>query len=137
RKPNAFKDNYESIFEGTGLWQKLEAPSGPLFPWDDSSTYIKEPPFFQNLYSKSYQSLTDSFEGARVLCAFSDSLTTDHIIPSGEITRDSSAGQYLLATGVTENKFNAMTMRRGNHDVMIRGTFANPRIKNLLVPDIN
>ena len=135
RDPALFKANYETIFDGTDLWQALKSPSGPLFPWPAGSTYLQEPPFFAPERTEDHAPLPDVINEARVLCAFGDSLTTDHIIPSGEIPGDSLAGKYLLAQGVSRDDFNAVTQRRGNHDVMMRATFANIRIKNLLIPD--
>jgi len=130
-----YRKNYASAFEGTPQWRELDAPAGPLYPWDPASTYLLEPPFFADDALVRERGLADAIEGARALGVFGDSLTTDHISPAGEIPKDSDAGRYLRAQGVTPSAFNAYTMRRGNHHVMMRGTFAHARIRNLLVPD--
>lgn len=128
--PKDFKKNYDEIFDGNEIWRNLEVPDDSLYQWEDSSTYIKEVPFFNNL-------LTDpkplkNIEGARVLLALGDSITTDHISPAGAFAEDSSAGQYLKSRGVDRKDFNSYGSRRGNDEVMVRGTFANVRIKNQL-----
>jgi aconitate hydratase len=115
------------LLAGSGLWQALEAPSGPLFTWDPESSYLLEPPFFETPPA-------GPVEQARVLALFGDSLTTDHISPSGEIPPDTPAGEYLLDLGITQETFNTYVGRRGNHDVMTRATFANIRLRNELVP---
>jgi aconitate hydratase len=129
RSPELYRANYADLFGGTPQWDKLEAPRGKHFPFDESSTYIIESPFFTRR-----NPVGDAIEGARVLGVFGDSLTTDHITPAGEIGLESEAGRYLSARGVPQQSFNAFTQRRGNHEVMLRGAFANPRIRNLLVP---
>ncbi len=128
-----YLDNYSTAFDGTEHWKALQAPAGPLFPWNPSSTYLLEPPFFDEAESGA-GALPDALDGARALAVFGDSLTTDHISPAGEIPTASDAGRYLSELGVPAHAFNAFTMRRGNHHVMARGTFANVRIRNLLVP---
>ncbi len=130
RAPELYRANYADLFGGTKQWDALEVPDGRLFPFDAGSTYIVEPPFFSCRIP-----VDDRIEGARALGLFGDSLTTDHITPAGEIPLESEAGRYLLASGVPQQAFNAFTQRRGNHEVMLRGAFANPRIRNLLAPD--
>ncbi|MGE0846378.1 MAG: aconitate hydratase AcnA [Flavobacteriaceae bacterium] len=126
--PEAFRRSYSTLFDGTRLWRELPASSGALFGWDEASEYIRRPPFFDDPEA----SVPDRLQGARALCVFGDSLTTDHVTPSGEILPDSLAGRYLLSKGVAQNDFNAVTQRRGNHEVMARVTFANQRLKNRL-----
>ena len=125
-----YRANYADMFKGDALWRDLEAQDGPLFGWADQSTYILEPPFYDLA-----QTPPDDLRGARALGLFDDFLTTDHISPAGEIPKESEAGRYLSARGVAQRSFNAYTQRRGNHEVMARGAFANPRIRNLLAPD--
>jgi aconitate hydratase len=132
--PAQFIANYSKITEGTPQWRALEAPTGSLFSWSSASTYIRKPPFFDAAFRDERRRAAGDIRNARVLCAFDDSLTTDHITPSGEITLQTEAGRYLAAIGVAPEDFNAYTQRRGNHDVLARATFANPRIRNLLVP---
>ena len=131
-EPALFRDNYAALFEGTDEWQALTVAEGALFAWDPDSTYILEPPFLAQVAQQP--PLADALLGARALALFGDQLNTDHISPAGEILPDSDAGQYLASRGVPQHAFNAFTMRRGNHHVMLRGTFAHPRIQNLLVP---
>ncbi|WP_038056397.1 aconitate hydratase AcnA [Thermus amyloliquefaciens] len=127
--PELFKKEYARVFEGDERWQALPAPTGELFQWDPESTYIQNPPFFQTLG----QHQVGDIRGARVLLVLGDSVTTDHISPAGAIPVKSPAGQYLLAKGVKPEEFNSYGSRRGNHEVMMRGTFANIRIKNLML----
>jgi aconitate hydratase len=129
-----FQKSYASVFEGDDHWKKIQVPTGDLYKWEKSSTYIKEPPFFEGL-TKTPAGVTD-IKGARVLGLFGDSITTDHISPAGSFGKSSPAGQYLIAQGVDPKDFNSYGARRGNHEVMVRGTFANIRIKNLLVPGV-
>ena len=131
--PALYQRNYASVFAGTPEWQRLAVPTGPRFSWDEASTYIKRPPFFDADFLASRRQLGDSLMGARVLMRFGDSLTTDHVTPSGEIPEDTLAGQYLISEGVAPAAFNAYTQRRGNHEVLARATFANPRIRNLML----
>jgi aconitate hydratase len=131
-RPEQFRSNYSKIVEGTPQWIALQAPKGILFPWSDSSTYIRQPPFFGATFRDERKDVTRDIRNARVLCAFGDSLTTDHVTPSGEITEQTEAGKYLTSVGVATDDFNAYTQRRGNHDVLARATFANSRIRNLL-----
>ncbi len=138
RDPEVYRRTYATLFDGTEQWRRLDAPQGPLFPWDPDSTYVLEPPFFAEgagAEDGGAQGLPDVIEGARALGVFGDALTTDHISPAGEIPPDSEAGRYLRARGVAPADFNAYTMRRGNHHVMARGTFAHARIHNLLAPE--
>jgi len=129
-KVEMFTREYERIFDGDENWQRLSAPTGPIYEWDPASTYVQEPPFFEKM-SASPAPLTD-IEGARALVIVGDSITTDHISPAGSIPADSPAGQYLLAHGVERAEFNSYGARRGNHEILMRGTFANIRLRNLL-----
>lgn len=127
-----FERVYGDIFNGDESWQGLAAPGGELFQWRPDSTYIKEPPFFRDM-SAEPPGLAD-IQGARVLVKLGDSVTTDHISPAGAIAEDSAAGQYLIQQGVAPKDFNSYGARRGNHEVMVRGTFANIRLRNQLAP---
>ena len=128
--PKDFAKNYGEIFEGNEIWRNLVVPDDKLYIWDKTSTYIKEAPFFYNI-SDDAGSLQD-INGARVLLMLGDSITTDHISPAGQFNEHSSAGKYLLSLGVDKKDFNSYGSRRGNDEVMVRGTFANVRIKNKL-----
>ncbi|HHH36849.1 MAG TPA: aconitate hydratase AcnA [Gammaproteobacteria bacterium] len=127
-----FQRTYADIFRGSHEWNALEVPPGELFQWDENSTYIKEPPFFQGITPEPPP--LQSIRNARVLALLGDSVTTDHISPAGAIAEDSPAGRYLVAQGVSPRDFNSYGSRRGNHEVMVRGTFANIRLRNLLAP---
>jgi aconitate hydratase A / 2-methylisocitrate dehydratase len=127
-----FRKQYADVFTGDERWQALPIPEGDDYAWDDSSTYIQRPPFFAGM-PREPEPLTD-IERARCLVSLGDSVTTDHISPAGSIKPESPAGQYLLEHGVERRSFNSYGARRGNHEVMVRGTFANVRLKNLLVP---
>ncbi len=127
-----FAKEYAVIFNGDDKWKALPSPSGQLFSWQSTSTYVKNPPYFDGM-SKSPTNLSD-IKNARVLALLGDSVTTDHISPAGSIPKDSPAGQFLLGRGVDQKDFNSYGARRGNDDVMVRGTFANIRLKNLLAP---
>ncbi len=127
-----FTRQYASVFEGDALWRSLEIPGGDTFAWDPKSTYVKHPPYFEHM-PRDPEPLTD-IKDARVLALLGDSVTTDHISPAGSIAQDSPAGQYLIGLGVKPRDFNSYGARRGNHEVMLRGTFANIRLKNLLAP---
>jgi aconitate hydratase len=129
-----FKKSYADVFKGEEHWQKIQAPQGDLYKWDKSSTYIKEPPFFDGV-TKDPAPLTE-IRGAKVLALLGDSVTTDHISPAGSFSKSSPAGTYLIANGVKPEDFNSYGSRRGNHEVMVRGTFANVRLKNQLVPGV-
>ena len=128
--PKDFDKNYSEIFEGNEIWRNLEVPTGNLYEWDENSTYIKEIPFFKNI-SDQAPSL-QNIENARALLVLGDSITTDHISPAGAFNEHSAAGQYLISQGVKKEEFNSYGSRRGNDEVMVRGTFANVRIKNKL-----
>nr|BBH95337.1 aconitate hydratase A [Thermogemmatispora argillosa] len=129
--PELFKKNYSHVFEGDEHWRSLSNATGPLFNWDPNSTYIQEPPFFKDMALEPPP--LKAIEGARVLVMLDDSITTDHISPAGSFSPDSPAGKYLLARGVERRDFNTYGARRGNHEVMVRGTFANIRLRNRLV----
>jgi aconitate hydratase len=131
-KPEFFAQEYEGIETSNETWNQIEIPEGSVYDWEDESTYIQEPPFFVDL-TPEVPSLAP-IENARVLVKVGDSTTTDHISPAGAIPPDSPAGKYLIERGVEPHKFNSYGARRGNHEVMMRGTFANIRIKNELVP---
>ena len=128
--PELFKQNYANVFAGDSRWNAIESPDGDQFAWDEASTYIKNPPYFDGM-TMDVGSI-DDVHGARVLGLFGDSITTDHISPAGNIKKDSPAGRYLQGRGVLPADFNSYGSRRGNDDVMVRGTFANIRIKNLM-----
>lgn len=125
-----FKKNYGDIFAGNTSWQTLDAPTEPLYAWDEQSTYIKEVPFFADLATEP-EPLRD-ITGARALLVLGDSITTDHISPAGRFNEDSPAGRYLLSRGIAGRDFNSYGSRRGNDEVMVRGTFANVRLANKL-----
>ena len=127
-----YAKEYANVFEGDAHWKSMPVPEGDLYRWDPKSTYIKQPPFFENM-PKTPPALTD-IHGARVLAILGDSVTTDHISPAGSIPVDSPAGKYLIANGVKPHEFNSYGARRGNHEVMMRGTFANIRLRNQLAP---
>ena len=129
--PADFAKNYGEIFEGNEIWRNLVIPDDKLYVWDEKSTYIKESPFFNNMPVEA-EPLKD-IDGARVLLVLGDSITTDHISPAGQFNELSAAGKYLISRGVSKENFNSYGSRRGNDEVMIRGTFANVRIKNKLV----
>jgi aconitate hydratase len=127
-----YAKEYANVFEGDAHWKSMPVPEGDLYKWDSKSTYIKQPPFFENM-PKTPPALAD-IHGARVLAILGDSVTTDHISPAGSIPVDSPAGKYLIANGVKPHEFNSYGARRGNHEVMMRGTFANIRLRNQLAP---
>ena len=129
-----FTSKYSTIFDGDHRWQSLETPEGATFSWDDNSTYVRKAPFFDGMEMEPAP-VTD-IEGARVLLKLGDSVTTDHISPAGSFKSDTPAGRYLLENGVERKDFNSYGSRRGNHEVMIRGTFANIRIKNELLDGV-
>ena len=129
----AFRKNYEQIKDNPGkLWSSIKGTSGQVYDWP-TSTYIAEPPFFEGFKMEPHAS-DAGFTGARIMALFGDSITTDHISPAGSIKESSPAGIWLKAHGVPKADFNSYGSRRGNHDVMMRGTFANVRIKNLMIP---
>jgi len=133
-KPEQFSKEYAGVFDGDETWRALSAPAGQIFEWDPKSTYVRNPPFFDNL-SKEPGALHD-LAGARVLAVLGDSVTTDHISPAGDIDKKGPAAKYLVEHGVAPEDFNSFGARRGNHEVMMRGTFANIRLKNQLVPGV-
>ena len=129
-----FTKDYASVFDGDHRWKSLDTPTGNTFEWDADSTYVRKPPYFENMPATPTPVVDIS--DARVLAILGDSVTTDHISPAGNIKADSPAGKYLEAHGVARNDFNSYGSRRGNHEVMIRGTFANIRLKNLLLDGV-
>ena len=129
-----FKKDYASVFDGDHRWKSLDTPTGKTFEWDPKSTYVRKPPYFDGMPAEP-KPVTD-ITGARLLAILGDSVTTDHISPAGNIKADSPAGKYLEANGVDRKDFNSYGSRRGNHEVMIRGTFANIRLKNLLLDGV-
>ncbi|HFL2163712.1 TPA: aconitate hydratase AcnA [Stenotrophomonas maltophilia] len=128
--PEMFKQNYADVFKGDTRWNTIASPDGNLYAWSDASTYIKNPPYFDGMTMRTGS--IDDVHGARVMGLFGDSITTDHISPAGNIKKDSPAGRFLQERGVQPADFNSYGSRRGNDDVMVRGTFANIRIKNLM-----
>ena len=129
-----FKKDYATVFDGDHRWKSLDTPTGKTFDWDAQSTYVRKPPYFDGMPANP-KPVTD-ISGARVLAILGDSVTTDHISPAGNIKADSPAGKYLEAHGVARGDFNSYGSRRGNHEVMIRGTFANIRLKNMLLDGV-
>ncbi|TQJ36213.1 aconitate hydratase [Arthrobacter sp. SLBN-122] len=129
-----FAKGYEGVFDGDDRWKALDTPAGDTFAWDPNSTYVRKPPYFEGMQATPEP--VNDITGARVLLKLGDSVTTDHISPAGSFKSDTPAGQYLLANGVERKDFNSYGSRRGNHEVMIRGTFANIRIKNQLLDGV-
>jgi aconitate hydratase len=129
---DTFAKEYADVFAGDHRWQELPTPEGDTFEWDPESTYVRKPPYFDGMPDEPEP--VEDIEGARVLLKLGDSVTTDHISPAGAIKKDSPAGQYLADHGVEQRDFNSYGSRRGNHEVMIRGTFANIRLRNQLAP---
>jgi len=132
--PDMFKEEYGNVFDGNETWNEIAVGEGDIYAWNPDSTYIKEPPFFIGLTSEEPD--IHPIENARVLAYFGDSVTTDHISPAGVIPVDSAAGQYLIGNEVSVSEFNSFGSRRGNHEVMMRGTFGNIRIRNKLLPGV-
>jgi aconitate hydratase len=130
-----FKKDYSTVFDGDHRWKSLATPTGKTFEWDEKSTYVRKPPYFEGM-PREPKPVTD-ISGARVLAVLGDSITTDHISPAGNIKADSPAGRYLAEHGIERIDFNSYGSRRGNHEVMIRGTFANIRLKNLLLNEVS
>jgi aconitate hydratase len=128
-----FQKSYSDVFKGDERWRSLNVPAGETFAWDAGSTYVKHPPYFENMHKRPAP--VGDISGARVLCFLGNSVTTDHISPAGSIKHTSPAGQYLIGHGVKPVDFNSYGSRRGNHEVMMRGTFANVRLRNKLVPE--
>jgi aconitate hydratase len=131
--PGQFEREYGRIFDGDEHWNALPTPSGPTYDWDPGSTYVREPPFFEDLAPAPVE--PGDIVDARCLVMVGDSITTDHISPAGSIKPDSDSGRYLVEHGVEPRDFNSYGARRGNHEVMIRGTFGNVRLRNALVPE--
>lgn len=131
-KPEMFTKEYSEVFKGDPAWQELPVPTGNQYAWDANSTYVKHPPYFENM-PRNPSAIAD-LKAVRVLAVLGDSITTDHISPAGNIKKDSPAGKYLQERGVASADFNSYGARRGNHEVMVRGTFANIRLKNILAP---
>ncbi|WP_326502547.1 aconitate hydratase AcnA [Rothia nasimurium] len=129
-----YTKEYGTIFDGDERWQALETPTGSTFEWDDKSTYVRKPPYFEGMTMETTP--VEDIKGARVLLKLGDSVTTDHISPAGSFKSDTPAGKYLIENGVERKDFNSYGSRRGNHEVMIRGTFANIRIKNQLLDGV-
>jgi len=127
-----FKRSYAGVFEGDERWKAIKVPAGQIYSWDAKSTYVKNPPYFDGMTMQPAGS--GDIQGARVLGLFGDSITTDHISPAGNIAKSSPAAKYLMDQGVQPADFNQYGARRGNHEVMMRGTFANIRLRNLLLP---
>jgi aconitate hydratase A / 2-methylisocitrate dehydratase len=127
-----FQETYADVYTGDEQWRALPVPEGDLFRWDPDSTYVRLPPYFADMPKEPVP--VGDVRGARCLVMLGDSVTTDHISPAGAIKPDSPAGQYLFEHGVERKDFNSYGARRGNHEVMVRGTFANIRLRNLLVP---
>jgi aconitate hydratase len=132
--PAMFREEYANVFEGNEAWNRVGVAEAERYPWSERSTYIRRPPFFQGLAPEAGEPA--AIRGARVLAWLGDSVTTDHISPAGSISAAGPAGRWLLAQGVPKEEFNSYGSRRGNHEVMIRGTFANLRIRNRLVPGV-
>ena len=128
-----FRSSYGEVFEGDENWTGLDIPTGDRYAWEDDSTYVKRAPYFEGMEREAPEGF-ERIEGARVLALLADSVTTDHISPAGAIKKDSPAGRYLQENGVEHKHFNSYGSRRGNHEVMMRGTFANVRLRNLLAP---
>ncbi|MEO5743603.1 MAG: aconitate hydratase AcnA, partial [Terracoccus sp.] len=129
-----FKTQYAGVFDGDERWRALETPAGAVFEWDGKSTYVRRPPYFDGMTMETTP--VSDIQGARVLAKLGDSVTTDHISPAGNIKADSPAGQYLVEHGVERKDFNSYGSRRGNHEIMIRGTFANIRLRNQLLDNV-
>jgi aconitate hydratase len=129
-----FRSSYGEVFEGDENWNGLDVPEGDRYAWDEQSTYVKRPPYFEGMPADPPEGFAD-ITGARAIALLGDSVTTDHISPAGAIKKDSPAGAYLVENGVEAREFNSYGSRRGNHEVMMRGTFANIRLRNLLAPD--
>ncbi|MGE0633072.1 MAG: aconitate hydratase, partial [Pseudobdellovibrionaceae bacterium] len=126
-----FKSSYGDVFKGSSEWQAIKVEGGDLYKWDAKSTYIKEPPYFDGLEKRP--TAVKDFNKGRALLVVGDSVTTDHISPAGDIGKNSVAGEYLGTLGIKKEDFNSYGARRGNHEIMIRGTFANVRIKNKMI----
>ena len=132
--PAMFRKRYDNVYEGPKEWQSIGVSGGGLFEWEENSTYVKHPPYFENMAAEP--GVATDIHGARPLLILGDSITTDHISPAGAIKKESPAGDYLLSYQIRPNDFNSYGSRRGNHEVMMRGTFANIRIKNEMLPGV-
>jgi len=130
--PEIFRKEYENVFQSNEKWNEIDTTDEPLFEWDEDSTYIQNPPFFEGLTPEA--GTVEPLSGLRAIGLFGDSVTTDHISPAGAIAKDMPAGKFLQEKGVSPRNFNSYGSRRGNHEIMMRGTFANIRIRNLLAP---
>ena len=130
--PEIFRKEYEHVFDDNEQWNEIETTDEPLYDWDEDSTYIQNPPFFEELITDPEK--VEAVKDLRVIGKFGDSVTTDHISPAGAIGKDTPAGKYLQEKGVAPRNFNSYGSRRGNHEVMMRGTFANIRIRNQIAP---
>jgi aconitate hydratase len=133
-RSDMFREQYRDVFAGDERWNSLDVPAGDTYAWDPGSTYVRQPPYFVDMPAEPPP--VEDVRGARVLAVFGDSITTDHISPAGAIKAASPAGKYLVGHGVAPKDFNSYGARRGNHEVMMRGTFANIRIRNRMVPEI-
>jgi aconitate hydratase len=127
-----FRQEYARAFDGDDNWKGMQIPSGDIYVWDNESTYIKRPPYFDKMVDP--RTSIQDLHGMRALALLGDSITTDHISPAGNIPKDGPAGRYLIAQGVQPKDFNSYGARRGNHEVMVRGTLANVRLRNQLAP---
>ncbi|MEE2611978.1 MAG: aconitate hydratase, partial [Pseudomonadota bacterium] len=127
-----FKNSYDSVFDGDANWNNIDSPTGEIYAWDAKSTYVRNPPYFVDITLDTKP--VEDVKGARALAYLGDSVTTDHISPAGSIATDSPAADYLRSNGVQQSEFNSYGSRRGNHEVMMRGTFANIRLRNQLAP---
>ena len=132
-KSEMFSNVYQGVFDGNEIWKGLEIPDGNLYEWNSNSTYVQHPPYFEGMSAEA-PSAASPIKGAHVLAKLGDSVTTDHISPAGAIKKDAPAGEYLMERGVLPKDFNSYGSRRGNHEVMMRGTFANVRLRNQLAP---
>jgi aconitate hydratase len=133
-KTEMYREKYSEVYAGDDRWNSLEIPKGDRFAWEDGSRYVRQPTFFEGMTTEAPE-LAD-IEGARCLALLGDAVTTDHISPAGSIAADSPAGDYLRAHGIERKDFNSYGSRRGNHEVMMRGTFANIRLRNAMVPGV-
>jgi aconitate hydratase len=131
---NMFRQSYAGVFSGDANWSAIKVPEGKRYAWDAKSTYVKNPPYFDGMTMTP--GAVGDIKGARVLALLGDSVTTDHISPAGNISKTSPAARYLVEQGVDPKDFNSYGARRGNHEVMMRGTFANIRLRNLMVPGV-
>jgi aconitate hydratase len=135
-KSEMFRESYGEVFEGGEEWESLDVPEGDRYDWRDESTYVKRAPYFDDMSADPPEEF-QTIEGARVLVKLGDSVTTDHISPAGSFKEDTPAGKYLVERGVDKKDFNSYGSRRGNHEIMMRGTFANVRLRNQLAPETN